>query len=93
MSMSSYVVGFKAPDEKWLQMKSVYDACKDADVDVPDKVMNYFNWEEPGSAGVPVELGKHKCVSKYSADMMDGFEVDLKKLPKDITSIRFFNSY
>lgn len=91
--MFSYVKGIKPPDDKWKRMKAVYDSCDLAGIDVPEEVSEYFGWEEPDNKGVVVDLDKHDCCKKYKADMQDGFEIDLTKLPKDITIIRFVNSY
>ena len=89
MSMSSNVIGFKPPDEKWRQMKLVYDACRTAGVDVPETVNEFFNHEKPDDMGVVVEIPFHE----YRDDMQEGFEVHLLELPADIRVIRFFNSY
>ena len=98
MSMSTYVVGFRPPDAKWERMKAAWDACQAAHVAVPKEVGEFFDWSEPDEAGVKVQLedsSKKKlgCVKPYQADMQDGFEVDVTKLPKDVTIIRFYNSY
>ena len=93
MSMSSHVVGFKPPDDKWKKMKKAYDACIEAGINVPENVEEFFNYEEPDDAGVEVELEEHACCKEYNADMRQGFEIDVSKLPKDVKIIRFYNSY
>lgn len=93
MSMYSYVIGFKPVDEKWKQMKAVYDACVAAKTSIPQEVMEFFDHEAPDDSGVKVDGDKMSGVTKYSADMQDGFEVDIRKLPPDVTIIRFVNSY
>lgn len=93
MSMSTYVIGFKPPDEKWKAMKKVWDACQAADIDTPKDVEEYFDGDEPDDAGVVVELRKHACCKEYGAEMQSGYEIDVTKLPKDVTIIRFVNSY
>jgi stress response protein SCP2 len=93
MSMNSYVIGFKPPDDKWKQMKKAFDACCAAGIKVPDEVMEYFHWESPDDSGVKIDGDKLSGVKKHSADMEDGFEVDIRKLPPDVTIIRFVNSY
>ena len=89
MSMSSHVIGFKPPDEKWRQMKLVYDTCKTAGVDVPETVSEFFNYETPDDMGVEVEIPVHE----YSDDMQEGFEVYVSELPADVKVIRFYNTY
>ncbi len=93
MSMNSHVYGIKPADEKWEWMKKVYDSCVSAGIDPPVEVTKFFNYESPDDKGVIVEIEKTNAVEKYNEEMREGFEVDLKKLPKDITIIRFVNSY
>lgn len=105
MSVSTYIVGIKPPDEKWEQMKAIWDACMKADVQVPDEVDEYFEGEEPDDAGVIVPLGSvyqirelgerhtEDGLSYYGRDGQSGFELELSKLPKDIKKLRFYNSY
>ena len=90
---STHVEGFKKPDANWKKMKAVYDACIEADVDVPEEVEDYFNGEEPDESGVNVDLEDTDCCKEYSADSCSGYEIDVTKLPKDITIIRVYNSY
>lgn len=93
MSMSSDVYGIKAPDANWLKMKQVYDACRAAGVGVPEEVMDFFDDEEPDPAGVTIRLGDHVAVRNYSDEGRRGFAVELAKLPKDLTHLRFVNSW
>lgn len=90
---SRYVVGFRPPGAKWSKMRAAYDACVAADLDIPKEVDAFFNGEAPDASGVKVDLTEHTCCAEYNDDMIDGFEIDLKKLPKDITIIRFYTSY
>lgn len=98
MSMSTHVVGFHPPDEKWLKMKAVWDACKAAGTSVPTEVERFFNGEQPDNNGIEVWLDgtfkeMHPSCTRYGAVGKDGFEIDISKLPKNITKIRFFNSW
>lgn len=96
MSMSTHVVGIKPPDDKWKEMKAVYDACAVAGVAVPKAVCDFFDNDPPDDAGVVVseyDLKKCGALKEYSGDMTAGFEVDLSKVPKDVKIIRFYNSY
>ncbi len=93
MGMHMYVKGFKAPDEKWKAMKSVYDSCEAAGIEPPAEVNKYFEYDRPDDTGVEVEIKKLPACKEYSAEMIEGYEVDLKALPKDITHIRFCVSY
>jgi hypothetical protein len=92
MSMSTHVVGFRPPDKKWKAMKKLWDACSEAGVDPPKEVEEFFNYKPPDEAGVEVELPE-TCLKEYEADMTEGYEIDVTKLPKDVTVIRFYNSW
>ena len=92
MSMSTHVIGFAPPDEKWKAMKSVYDSCINAGIYIPAEVENFFNGEKPDPAGVSTNIGF--LASKWTdGDMCSGIEIDLSKLPKNVKIIRFYNSY
>jgi hypothetical protein len=93
MRMSTYVVGIKPPDSKWVKMKEAYEACKVADIDIPEEIQSFFVGELPDEKGVVVELRKSPACSRYSENSSEGIEIDLTKLPKDIKIIRFVNSW
>jgi hypothetical protein len=94
MSMSTHVVGFHPPDGTWKKMKQVWDACKLADIEPPDRVWDFFGGEEPDDAGVTVELQvDHRAVKPYKTNSEEGLEIILENLPPDVTIIRFYNSW
>ena len=100
MSMSTFIIGFKPPDDKWKKMKAIWDTCEIGGVDIPQEVMNFFNGMPPDDSGVEVKLENTSCCCEYQEDMRDGFEIDIAgfeidiaKLPKDIKKIRFWNSW
>jgi hypothetical protein len=89
MSMSTHVIGFAPPDEKWQQMKAIRDACKAAKVAVPKDVEDFFDWQEPDPAGVEVEL----TMVEWSDDGREGLEIEVEKIPAHVKRIRFYNSW
>lgn len=91
MSMSTHVVGFVPPDAKWKKMKAAWDACTKAGVPVPEEVTEFFNYEAPDSNGVEIDI--KEAVPQYRRDMCEGFDVDVSKLPKHVSVIRFYNSW
>jgi hypothetical protein len=92
MGMSTHVVGFKPADAKWKKMKAVWDACDEAKTEVPDSVEKFFDGVYPGDApGMFVNI--EKATTEWGDNGCSGYEVDLTKLPKDVTVIRFFNSW
>lgn len=93
MGMTTHIVGFRPPDEKWKQMKSVWDACKEAGVPVPTKVVDFFAGLVPDPTGVEVDICKDYAVSEYENGSRSGIEVDITKLPQDVKIIRFWNSW
>ena len=94
MGMSTHVQGFRPPDEKWKKMKAVWDACVAAELEIPADVEEFFNFGDgPDDAGVVIDVEELPACSEYQCDGGSGFEVDLTKLPKDITILRFYNSW
>ncbi len=90
MGMTVSVVGFKPPGPKWKKMKAAYDACEADGIETPKDVDKFFNYEAPDNSGVRIEKKKlGKAVTDFSAEMQEGFEIDVTKLPKDVTIIRF----
>lgn len=93
MGMSTHVVGIKPPDKVWKTMKEAWDACELAKVTIPEEILEFFNGEKPDPAGVVVEIEDSPAVSEYHEEGVEGFEVKIDKLPKDVTVVRFYNSY
>jgi hypothetical protein len=96
MGMSTHAVGFKPPDAKWQQMKAIWDACEAADVELPDRVDDYFGGERPDPAGVEVSedsLIAAGAVAKWKDEYSEGYEVHVDKLPQDVKIVRVYNSW
>ncbi len=95
MGMNTYVVGFVPPDEHWVKMAAAWEACRAAGVDPPAEVERLFEDGPPDPSGKLIDMhaGVHPAVREWEADMRDGLEVDLSKLPAGVTSLRFINSY
>lgn len=91
MSMSTHVIGLRPPDKVWVKMKAVYDACDAAGVDTPREVFEFFGGEKPDERGVTVNV--EVALTEWSDDMRQGYELDVRKLPKDVTIVRFYNSW
>ena len=92
MSMSTHVVGIRPLNERWNQMKAIWDACTTARVPFPKEVTDFFGDTVPDPAGVVVKLPSG-CLIPYHQTASEGFEVDLTSLPKDVTRLRFTNSW
>lgn len=89
MGMSTTVVGFAPPDERWRQMKAIWDNCKAAGISPPPEVEKFFDYREPDPNGVEVELPKRE----WSNDHASGFEIEIASIPKQVSVIRFYNSW
>ncbi len=93
MGMSTHVVAFKAPDETWLRMKVIYDACRAAKVDPPKEVDKFFNYEAPDDTGVSINLENHECCEEWFKEDHAGYQIDVTKLPPGTTHVRVYNSW
>ena len=94
MGMSTHVVGFRPPDERFKKLMKIYQLCREAGEVPPQGVMDFFNDEDPDPRGVQVNLEKSGCLKGWRGESGDqGYEVDLTKLPKDVTVLRFYNSW
>ena len=100
MSMSTSLQAFMDKDTVYQNHKNVLMACKKANVSLPKETAEYFgseNWEiaeENATEKLEVELkeGIHwKHIEPGYPE--SGFEVFVKKLPKEVTKIRFENSW
>jgi hypothetical protein len=88
MGVSYFVEGYVEPDEKWLKMKAVYDACVSAGVAIPSEVEKFFDGP-PSEAGMPVKL-KARSLSEPGYDIV---EVVVKDIPEFVKLIRFKVGY
>jgi len=91
MSMSTFVRGIVPPDEEWKKMKAVYDTCVAANLEIPDEVDAFFDGEEPDASGVVIDLEEH-C-REWGGIESEGYEIDVKAIPKHVKTIRFYNSW
>lgn len=97
MSMSSHIVAFRSENKgKYLKLKKAFEACKEAGIEfayMPREIQDYFKWSENPEEALQIELQIDVHYTHYSEDMEDGFEVKLTDLPKEVTKLRFYNSY
>ncbi|MCP3966761.1 MAG: hypothetical protein GY718_10490 [Lentisphaerae bacterium] len=92
MGMSTHVEGVRVPDEKWEQMKEVWDACSKSGVEIPEEVKKYFDYIPP--EGVVMFLGVNNGVHAWTdGDMRSGFQIEIAKLPANIKYVRVYNSW
>lgn len=87
---SMHVVGIREPDEQWLKVKAVWDACAAAQIDPPAVVKEFFGSNGPNANGIETDLKAFAI--DWSAATSVGVELVLDQLPKDITKVRFYLS-
>ena len=98
MSMSTSIVGFRPPDEKWRKMKKVWDSCSTAGIEPPEEVSKFFEWEPPDDAGVEINLEGTSAVREYNAESRYGYEVviaelrDYTLIVEDVTELSSFDN-
>jgi|TARA_Y100000310_G_scaffold233493_1_gene236364 hypothetical protein len=97
MGMSMHISGFKPVDKKFREMLAAYRACESAGIQIPSEVESFFEGEPPDDTGISISLSSAyknaDGVTEYSAEMQNGFEVNLSELDPDIKIIRFYCSY
>lgn len=95
MSMSVYVQGLRPVTEDYKKRLEIYNACKELNINPPEEILKYFNYESrPCEKGILIELPNDSVV--YSTDMnrcSNYYYVDLTKLPEGVTKVRFEISY
>lgn len=91
-SPSIHISGYRPTNEKYKKMLAAYEACQAAGVPVPDDVQEFFNWETPAPQGFFVEMHAGQDGVKKFDDRKgrEGYEVELAKLPKNLTHLRFY---
>jgi hypothetical protein len=98
MGMSTHITAFiPDTDPEYQRHKKVLLACKEAKVSLPAETAKYFGIYQPDlcllEEKLQVKLIKGTHYEEYNAEMEQGFEVDLDKLPQGVTKIRFYNSF
>ncbi len=85
MSLSTHVIGFVPPDERWKAMKAIWDACKKAKIDPPTEVEDFFEGR-PDEEGQEVVIPHKQWVGEDS----NGIEINTAKIPAKVKIIRFY---
>ena len=96
MSMSLHVKGIVMPDDQHKKIMAVVKACHEAKVDLPAMVEKYFKGtdyegSEPGY--ILEECGEGMSIrvpqESWSVSECQGIDVEISKLPPNITKLRF----
>lgn len=90
MGMSTSVVLLRSKDDPTYQKNlKVLMACKEAGIDPPKEVDDYFGGD--GDPEYPLETAFEP--REWHNESASGFEIDLNELPPEVKTIRFFNSW
>jgi len=92
MSMTTKITGVRDLDQDFAKMMQVKLSCEAAGISYPQEVKEYFNDPNDSEDDLRREMETVSitdAVSICNQDMVDGFEVDLSRLPKDVKAIRF----
>ena len=96
MSMSTHVVGFCDPTEDYLKKLKVWEALLDADIDPeewPDELADMFDGHTIEHLRLGIEVNIDHAITKQNAFGESGYVLEIAKLPKHVTKIKFSNSY
>lgn len=98
MGMSTHIKGFILDtDPEYQKHKEVLLFCHKAEVSLPSETAAYFGIQFPQpyilEEKLEMQLEKGVHYEGWREDGSGGFEVDLTKLPKGVTKLRFYNSW
>lgn len=93
MSVSYGVKGLKPVTEDYKKRLEIYKSCRELKINPPDEIRKYFEDDgEPCDDGIIVYL-KKDVVNESTGYSSVYYDVDLSKLPKGVTKVRFEVSY
>lgn len=100
MSATPHVALLRSADDpKYQKMSRALLALHDAGInDLPEELRTYFGIYEAGEfeegmTGLDVGDERHPAVKPYRADMREGFDIDVAKLPAGTCIVRVYTSY
>ena len=93
MGMSTRVKGLREKDDTYEKMESILLSCKELKIKVPNEVYEYFELTEGYCSNGIITSLPIGSVEHYTEDTDEVWEVNLSLIPKDITKLRFVNSY
>ena len=92
MSMSTHVTFLRnREDPEFKKNAAVLKACLDAEVEPPEKIMEYFNWSYEEDDALEIEGKVHEYNPLDCG--RSGFEIYVSEIPEGTERIRFYNSW
>lgn len=79
------VIGIIPADEKYNEMKAIYDACRKNKVRIPAEVDDFFDGCSPNGIGMEMSV-------PYTEGQTDGYSyitIDIQSLPENVRFIQF----
>lgn len=94
MGMSTKIVAFVSSNDPIFQKHwRIWTMCRDERVSLPKETEEYFRGCDSPEDKLTVNLVKGQHYTDYHEDMVEGFEVDITKLPPGVQVLRFYNSF
>ena len=96
--MSTHIQAFMPDtDADFQKHKKILLMCIENEVSLPKETAQYFGQKEPEEylldEKLSVSLKENVHYKDWSDESSQGYEVDLSKLPKGITKLRFYNNW
>jgi len=98
MGMSTHIEAFiPDTDSEYIKHKEILEVCAKNEVTLPKETAEYFGDDFPQrylldeKLSVALKEGEH--YNNWSDESSEGFELDLTKLPKGVTKLRFYNNW
>ena len=91
MGISVNIQGLKPVTEDYKKRLYIYKSCRELGIRPPEEIEEYFEYDsEPCDEGIIVRFKENVVKESSDADYCRYYyDVDLSKLPNDITKVRF----
>lgn len=89
MGMSTHLIGIMPADQRFNEMKAIWDACEAGNIAPPEEVYKFFGHERPTANGLTVGIDARDWCDDYR----QGLEIDIADLPPGVKTLRFYNSW
>jgi hypothetical protein len=94
MGMSTHIEAFTPDtDAEYQKHKKIWDLCEQSNVSLPQETKEYFKGCDQVEERLEIELIKGQHYDDWNRNSSEGIEVDLTKLPKGVTKLRFYNAW
>ena len=92
MGMSTHIIGFIPPDEKYKKMLAIKEQCDGLGISYPSEVDDFFDGEvDPSGEGYEVDLDD--IATEWNDAHRQGLQIDVSNIPESVKIIRFYNSW